>query len=422
MPRAAQRWATRATASSSSEAQKFNIIGTDGDGIGDATEWNLISGNLVDGVGIGDAGTDSNVVAGNFIGTNLTGTAAIPNQLNGLVILRGSRSNVIGTDGDGSSDLIERNFISGNALNGVTINGSGTNSNVLAGNYVGVNVNGAALPNGRDGNFGDGVEISGGARFNIIGTDGNGIGDVFEGNVVSGNQYAGIVLQDNGTENNIVAGNRVGTSPDGNAAIPNGRPGNLGDGVVLYTGARFNIIGTDGNGTGDVAERNIISGNAYTGIRLVGASSNTIAGNYIGTNVDGAAAVPNAVHGILVMQGAQGTRIGTDGNGVGDVAERNVIAGNSGLGVIINGSGTNNTVLAGNYIGLNAAGTAALVPVTEFAWQPGVLVEAGTRTPASAPTATGRETRPNETLSPATPRTASSSGTRGPTGRSSRAT
>ena len=58
----------------------FNRIGTDGDGLADAAERNVISGNARRGVLIGfDAGNDQNTVAGNFIGTDATGTAALGN-------------------------------------------------------------------------------------------------------------------------------------------------------------------------------------------------------------------------------------------------------------------------------------------------------------------------------------------------------
>jgi len=335
-------------------------IGTDGNGVGDEAERNVISGNSWDGVGVLDNGTTGTILAGNYIGTNGECTAAIPNGGSGVKLDAGASNTRIGTDGNGVGDLAERNIISGNTFNGVTITGSGTNNNVLAGNFVGINVNAVALPNGRDGNYGDGVEISGGAKFNRIGTDGNGSGDDLEGNVISGNQYAGLVLQDSGTENNIVAGNRIGASPDGSTAVGNGRTGNFGDGVVLYTGARFNRIGSDGNGQGDLAERNVISGNEYSGVRLVGVNTNVVAGNYIGTDATGSRAIPNRNFGVLAEGGAANNRIGTDGNGQGDLAERNVVSGNIWYGVILIGSGTNSNKVAGNYIGTDSSGTQPL--------------------------------------------------------------
>ena len=86
-----------------------------------------------------------------------------------------------------------------------------------------------------------------------------------------------------------------------------------------------------------------------------------MAGNLIGTDADGTAAIPNLLlAGVIVSSGATNNRIGTDGDGVGDAAERNLISGNSGSGVYIYNRGTTGNVVAGNLIGTNAAGSAAL--------------------------------------------------------------
>ena len=56
----------------------------------------MISGNEYAGMGISDAGTEFNVVAGNYIGTNAAGTAALPNGSDGLFIGGGEENNRIG--------------------------------------------------------------------------------------------------------------------------------------------------------------------------------------------------------------------------------------------------------------------------------------------------------------------------------------
>ena len=59
---------------------------TNGDGVADAAEPNVISGNLNDGIYLCDHGTEKNVVAGNFIGTDVTGTLALGNAGHGVGI------------------------------------------------------------------------------------------------------------------------------------------------------------------------------------------------------------------------------------------------------------------------------------------------------------------------------------------------
>src|SRR5262245_2906782 len=95
------------------------------------------------------------------------------------------------------------------------------------------------------------------------------------------------------------------------------------------------------------------------GIRIAGGVNNRVQGNFIGTNASGTAALPNRV-GVRVEEGAVATRIGTDADGVADAAERNVISGNAEQGVLISGPATLGTFVAGNFIGTNAAGTAAV--------------------------------------------------------------
>ena len=90
------------------------FVGTDGDGASDATEGNVISGNLQDGVFLRSGGTNTNLVSGNLIGTNAAGNAAVPNGAHGVDIQNPSAANIVGTNSDGTSDVAERNVISGN--------------------------------------------------------------------------------------------------------------------------------------------------------------------------------------------------------------------------------------------------------------------------------------------------------------------
>jgi hypothetical protein len=307
---------------------------------------NLISGNnALAGVFITLAGATGNIVQGNRIGTNALGTAAIGNSVHGVQIANAATNNLIGTDGDGAGDADEGNLISGNLSRGVIITNAGTNNNRVAGNRIGTNFDGtAALPNASTG-----VEISTAAAFNIIGTNDDGNGDLSEGNLISGNSGRGVFITGAGTNSNRVAGNFIGTDALGNASLAN-----LVRGVDISGSAQFNIIGT--NGTGDtIAERNVISGNTTYGVLIQGTNtnSNIVAGNYIGTNAAGDAAVPNTEQGVVIFNNAKFNRIGTDN---ADLAEANLISGNTSAGVSIVGAGADQNIVAGNYIGTGAGG------------------------------------------------------------------
>ena len=329
-----------------------NIIGTNGDGIGDAAEANLLSGNRADGVLIKETGTDRNVIAGNRIGTNPAGTAAVPNNY-GVRIEFGAKSNRIGTDGNGVADAAERNVISGNRLGGMYITDAGTDSNVVAGNFVGVNNSGTAnLPNAQSG-----IYVVNGARFNVIGTNGDGAGDAAERNLISGNNFDGIVLNGSSTSGNVIAGNFIGTDVTGAAAL-----GGNHYGILIIEGANSNRVGTNADGVSDTLERNVVSGNLAFAIKISdpGSDSNVVAGNYLGVNAAGTASVGNAGSGVYITNGARRNIVGTNGDGTGDASEGNLISGNGFDGVAIQDAGSDFNVIAGNLIGTAADGTTLL--------------------------------------------------------------
>jgi hypothetical protein len=81
-----------------------NLIGTDGDGADDVGERNLIAGNTGDGIGIYRNSTQ-NIVAGNVIGTDLTGALALGNG-DGVSIATGAAFNTIGGTTAAAGNLI----------------------------------------------------------------------------------------------------------------------------------------------------------------------------------------------------------------------------------------------------------------------------------------------------------------------------
>jgi hypothetical protein len=116
----------------------FNIIGSDSPDV-----RNVISGNVSSGV-VMAAGASGNVVAGDFIGTDDTGLAPIPNGGAGVFIAEGSYNLVGGTIGT------TRNIIAFNPGGGVVV-ASGVGNSIL-GNAIFSNVGpGIALRPGANG-------------------------------------------------------------------------------------------------------------------------------------------------------------------------------------------------------------------------------------------------------------------------------
>jgi uncharacterized repeat protein (TIGR01451 family) len=91
---------------------------------------NVISGNGVDGILV--EGGDESLIQGNLIGTNSSGTAAVPNQ-NG-VHLTGARNVTVG-----GTTASARNVISGNQIFGVSLDSFGV-GNRIQGNFIGTDV------------------------------------------------------------------------------------------------------------------------------------------------------------------------------------------------------------------------------------------------------------------------------------------
>lgn len=131
--------------------------------------------------------------------------------------------------------------------------------------------------------------------------------------------------------------------------------------VVIQGGAAEVVVGTDGDGVGDIGERNVMGTSTY-GLYVNSNDLNRISGNYIGVGADGVTdvGVPGA-WGIYLRQSSDNNVIGSDLDGISDDLEGNLIA-NYGYGVLIDGaSGVAGNTVAGNTIGMTAAGVGAHV-------------------------------------------------------------
>jgi titin len=300
-------------------------------------------GSTVQGLAINSADSDAaitltergnNVVRGNYIGTDVTGTIARPNEYGVLVL---SDENRIG--GTTPSD---RNVIAASHNNNVSISGTG---NVVQGNFVGTNAAGTSVL----ADHGTGVAVGGSG--NVVG--GTAVG---AGNLVSGHYY-GVYLGDEG--GHLVQGNFIGTDVTGRLALGN-------ETGIFVCSSPNNVIGGP-----SAAARNVISGNRGPahlngGIYIYnGADGTRIEGNFIGTDVTGKNPLGNEPQGIYLLDVGGSVRIGGAAFGAG-----NVISGNIGPGVRIYDAVGATTVLHGNFIGTKSNG---LYPLGNLG--DGVLIE-----------------------------------------------
>ncbi|HYP21189.1 MAG TPA: S-layer homology domain-containing protein, partial [Chloroflexia bacterium] len=295
---------------------------------------NLVSGN---GRGVYIIASSANHVEGNLIGTSRDGNSDLGNTSYGVEII--ASGNFIGGTASGAG-----NVISGNNIDGIVMSEDAVsaNSNVVAGNYIGTNAAGTAAV----GNTQRGVLVNGlgfGATGNTVGGTTSGARNVISGNGGPGVQFAGV------PGGGQVSGNYIGTNAAGTGAIPNS-----GDGVLVNDSAAV-VVGGTASGSG-----NLISGNSGNGVALRGhADGNTVQGNLIGTGASGTTDLGNTQNGIYIAP------VQPDHNVIGGTTAgaRNIISGNNENGVLVDGdvvAAHIATRIEGNYIGTNAAGTAAI--------------------------------------------------------------
>jgi hypothetical protein len=257
-----------------------------------------------------------NTVAGNYIGTDVTGTQALGNGYDG-VLVHGGSGNTVGGTAQG-----ERNLISANHGAGVKFEDRGINplpGNVLQGNFIGTDVTGKVpLGNGEGEDvFSETNDLIGGTDTNAPGAPLTGAGNLISANGLDGINHAA-------SSGDYIQGNYIGTDVTGTSPLGN----TFG---LLVENASSNWIGT--TGLSDSGDRNVISGNVQAGVALInGTQDNVVAGNYIGTDATGVQPLANGVTGIGINF-AQNNQIG----GLGPLATTlpNTIAFNDLAGVWI---------------------------------------------------------------------------------------
>jgi len=269
-----------------------------------------------------------NTVVGCYIGMYGNGTLVDGNRI-GVLLDREAHHNTIGGN----------NLISGNDLYGVMITG-GAHSNQITRNTIGPEVEGDSGP----GNGLGGILLTDGVHANIIGGD-----SLLEGNLISANGGPGLELRGTDVSANIINGNFIGTDITGLRALSNS-----GDGILITDGSHNNLIGGSSPFSG-----NLISGNHGSGVHLTGASTsdNTLLANIIGLDIRGYLPVSNGTvegDGVLIDSGSHNNYVGGQGK-----FEANIVSGNVRSGIHIDGSGSNDNIVAGNIIGLTGLGTSS---------------------------------------------------------------
>ncbi len=267
----------------------------------------------------------------NHVGVNGPGTSVVETTYYGVVIEADASGVIVGTDGDGTKDLAERNVFGGGY--GVYINTN--DENVIAGNYFGLGADGTT-PLSID----RAVFMRQGSGLNLVGTNWDGISDELERNVI-GNGYVGVEIASwSSAGTNSVVGNWIGLNAAG-APAPC-----WGVGVYLNTSHV-------GSPTATVINGNTIGHCSY-GIHLdgEGVDDTVITGNYIGVAPDGTSLGTGMNYGIWIGQGADNTAIG-DGTLIG----ANFIGNANQAGIYISGNNSvTGTVIRRNFIGVGPGG------------------------------------------------------------------
>ena len=250
------------------------------------------------------ASAPGNVIRGDFVGTDPTGTfgiAALADEAMGIKIEQDSPNTVIG-----GVDPADRNVISGNGRQGIGIWHSFSDNSVIYGNIIGLSPRGdRAVPNRKHG-----VDFNFGVSGSILGGTGPG-----QRNVISGNGDDGVeVSHTSATTNNVITGNYIGTDLSG-AAAP-AYTANVNTGVYLEDGVTANVV-----------QDNVIGNNLKGGVKIVNGGTNGVTTgtivrrNRIGVSTNGTA-IANGQFGVSV-----------DGS-VSTIGPGNIIANSGGGGII----------------------------------------------------------------------------------------
>jgi hypothetical protein len=281
---------------------------------------NVISGNAGNGIAL--IGSHENTIAMNQIGTDVSGTVALPNAANGVLLTRGASGNILGGSATNGNDPTagvfvrppQGNLISSNTANGVAIQG-GASFNTLSGNFIGTTASG----NEPLGNRRDGVAIAGANNNTLLGTTFQQSPFVFY-NVLSGNDGNGLRITS--ANNTTVQANFFGAGANNFDAVPNGGSG------ILANGTSSGI-----QAGGVIPMGNVTSGNNAHGIDVADQVSGFVSFNNFAGMAAFGGAIPNRLNGFQITA--------TGGN---NLIRTCLPGGNLGNGIVIGGDASGVTV------------------------------------------------------------------------------
>lgn len=361
------------------------IIGTNGDGTNDANEGNQFTANdaalggFAGNEAIRLSNTDNFVLAGNYFGLQKDGITPLQafNTTTGVaqnyyVIIENAIGTRIGTDMNGTSDVLERNVIAGARGAAIAIfsnHNTGSLStdpaytlrspgnNVIYGNYIGTNATGLAT--GADLRNRIGIRIEG-SNSNIIGSSTNVAGrNVIVNTIGSAVSIRGYRANNSSipitASNNTVSGNYIGVLSNGTSAS--------GNGTGVYIGDVSNMQTNDISAINNTVSLNVIANSTNAGVNLYAFNREQVRNNIVTQN----SVYANGALGINLSSADDDLAVSPN-DGALDAASSIVSANQmTDYGIITNMSLSGNNLSIAGYVGNNAAGSSTFAnAIVEF--------------------------------------------------------
>ena len=245
-------------------------IALEGSTCGNTVESNVASDSS-NGIEVRDYGTSGNIIQGNLVGTDATGTKPLPDALRGIDI--GASYNLVG----GKSQL-DRNIISGNPTDLVLVGFD----LIAIGNYIGTNAAGTAVLGSSQG----GVSIGTGATHDFIGGVSAGSANLIATGTIG-------VEIGNFTDSNFVIGNYVGINPErsqifqGTSGVQLGYSQNDFVQANLIAGANRAGISVLAEADSNYVIANNVTLNSGKGISVSGSSNTFFSNSFAKNGVNG---------------------------------------------------------------------------------------------------------------------------------------